>query len=360
MEKSPLEFSKEYWIAKQFGNIPELIINYLKSVIDNNNGHISKYFNRAFTRWMFNVIRNGKNPFKEPIKAKELIIEQDLDYFFTTKEIRRPELNWDWLDKKLESIFNDSSSVVRSINVRMDESSNFVFFDIAGTTFKISSRQYDLALGKFKTFQENKSVDMFNEYLAILVTRYITLGTTNNHCSVPPHVIEFCNIRTELFGSPLNTFADQYCSPMYDIERFFGSIGSFFDFNICSGTYLLNPPYDELIINTSVKKIFSVLETSKEITVIIVLPIWDIETQIIMERRSPNVEFPIISTIKENKYTRSHRVLNCNIHKFYNYYVDEFLPITDTHLFVLSNTNYNLTAYEIAKEWEKKLTPRKY
>lgn len=357
MEKFSLEFSKEYWIAKQFATIPESIIDYLKSIIENHNAHISKYFNRAFTRWMFNVIRNGKNPFKESIKANELIIEQDLEYFFRTKEIPRPELNWNWLDKKLESIFTgfDGSIVVKSINVRMEEGSSFVFFDIEGTTFKISSRQYELALAKFRTFQEKKSDDMFNEYLAILIARYITIGTTNNHCSVPPHVISFCGIKTELFGSPLNTTADQYCSPMYDLERYFGSVGSFFDFDICSGTYLLNPPYDESIINASVKKIFDVLETSKEITVIVVLPIWDIETQIIMERKSPNVEFPIISIIKDSKYMKSHRILGCNTHKFYNYYVDEYLPVTDTHLFVLSNTNYNLTAFEIAKEWETKL-----
>lgn len=356
MQNNPFEFSKEYWITRHFNSIPGYVVNYLKAVLNDHSPHLSKYFKRAFTRWMFNVIKNGKNPFSTLITAKELIVEKDLDYFFTTKGIPRPNLDWSWLDQKLKHVLHgfDPSLIVKSINVRLEgsPSKNFVFFDIEESTFKISRRQYDLAASRF-----NGVSSMFNEYLAILVSRYICIGTTNNHCSVPPHVIKFSGIRTELFGSPLNTTTDQYCSPMYDLERHFGSLGSFFNFDICSGTYLLNPPYDESIINEAMQKIFTVLNTNKEITVIVVLPIWDIETQIIVDRKFKNTEFPIIATIKENKNTRSHCLLNCNVHKFYNYYIDDYLPLADTHLFVMSNTVYNLTAQEIAKVWESGLSP---
>jgi len=432
----PFEFSKEYWITRKFVSIPGHIINYMKNVTKSSDPHINRYFMRAFTRWMFNVIKNGKNPFCEIITSKDLIIEKDIDYFFSTRTLtgvdtdssstspKRPKLDWTWLDEKLKNIQRnfDPSMKVKQILIRVEvdeivemtgEQNNpqyprqIVFYDIEDATFKISKKQYKLALSRFrkhsvtrkKWSKEDLSCnassrerldtakphfglgvlpkenftnipEMLNEYLAILVSRYICIGTTNNHCSVPPFVIEYCGIRTELFGSPLNTSVEQYCSPMIDIEKHFGSLGSFFDFNMCSGTYLLNPPYDESIINESMEKIFNVLTSSKEITVIVVLPIWDIETQAIFDhipvsnkepsrkdsfKKSKNLEFPIIPVIKKNKYTRSHYLLGCHTHKFFNFYIDGYLPMADTHLFVLSNTVYNLTAQQIANVWQSGL-----
>lgn len=422
------EFSREYWITRQFVSIPGHIINYIKNATKSTDSHITKYFMRAFTRWMFNIIRNGKNPFCEIVTSRDLIIEKDLEYFFHTRDIftgrgskRLSVFDWTWLDQKLRNIqcSFDPTMKVKQINVRVevDEVSSddlggrggnttaldgrpkqFVFFDIEDTTFKISKRQYKLALSRFRGDTVAKSLhkdspsipttpEMFNEYLAILIARYICIGTTNNHCSVPPHVIDYCGIKTELFGSPLNTSVEQYCSPMIDIERHFGSLGSFFEFDMGSGTYLLNPPYDESIINEAMEKIFKVLATSKEVTVIVVLPIWDIETQIAFDqgnikgeggggrsggvssssspsstsstpsnptfkKSSKNVEFPIIPIIKGNKHTRSHYLLRCHTHKFFNFYIDGYLPMADTHLFVMSNTVYNLTAHQIARVWE--------
>ncbi len=387
-KSADFEFSKEYWITRQYTMIPGFIVSYIKSVTGSSNQHISKYFLRAFTRWMFNIIRKGKNPFHDIITADDLIIKEDLDYFFATRDVPRPVFDWTWLDQKLKYAICgfDPSRRVGSINVRVEAEifslkeisnvtfspqKNFVFYDIEDATFKISKKQYNLALCRFRgqeirgrrksSLETNDKIEdvpqMFNEYLAILIARYISMGTTNNHCSVPPHVINFCNIKTELFGSPLNTNTEQYCSPMLDIEKYFGSLGSFFSYDMCSGTYLLNPPYDESIINIAMEKIFQVLNTQKEITVIIVLPIWDIETQVLVERKCKNVEFPIIPVIKDNKYTRSHCLLSCFTHRFYNYYIDDYLPLADTHLFVMSNTVYNLTAQQIAKFWEIGLGP---
>ncbi|MDG7050482.1 MAG: hypothetical protein JRZ94_04690 [Nitrososphaerota archaeon] len=234
-----------------------------------------------------------------------------------------------------------------------------VQFDIENSIYRISRKQYELAQKRYKL------PIGFDEHLAILVARYIAIGTTNNHASVPPKVIEFCSVNTEMFGSPLNTSAEQYCSPMFDIEKEFGSIGSFFNIELTPDTYLCNPPYDEVIINQAMRKILSAFDRNVEMTVIIVLPAWDIETQLLINQTETlaggtktvkpvkYVEFPIISEIKRSRFLRSNVLLNYEDHRFYNFYTDEHVALTDTHLFVMSNTMYNLTAMEIADFWRR-------
>ena len=42
----------------------------------------------------------------------------------------------------------------------------------------------------------------------------------------------------------------------YDVEKYFGSKGSFFNLEPISGTYSFNPPYQADIINKGINKLF--------------------------------------------------------------------------------------------------------
>lgn len=73
-------------------------------------------------------------------------------------------------------------------------------------------------------------------------------------------------VECELFASPLNVCLNTYCSLFPDIDKFFGSKGSFFDpnFTIKEGSYEANPPFEEIIMKRVVFRIEQWLDASGE------------------------------------------------------------------------------------------------
>jgi hypothetical protein len=100
--------------------------------------------------------------------------------------------------------------------------------------------------------------DKFYELVFILYTRYKTLQSGNNQSSILPSLKlllkKYLNIKVELFGSAINT-SNKYCSLFYDIEKYFGSMGNFFNIDIIKGYYSINPPYEDNIINQMFAKL---------------------------------------------------------------------------------------------------------
>src|SRR5690606_15626157 len=150
------------------------------------------------------------------------------------------------------------------------------------------------------------------------------------------------------------TCCSQYCSPFLDIEQHFGSLGSFFKFEMGTGVYLMNPPYDEEIIDSAVRHLITALRSSCEITAVVVLPVWDGHTQKQQKGQAMTTkDFKALTTLQKSGFVRSSCVLGFNTHKFFDYYLDTYIKITDTHLFVVSNTNCRLVADSISNEWHK-------
>jgi hypothetical protein len=99
----------------------------------------------------------------------------------------------------------------------------------------------------------------------IVYKRYKAFSSGNNQASILPHfklkLKELLNIKTELFGSPLNTSNMRFGSFFYDIDKYFGSLGNFFDIDTTKGYYELNPVFDICLID----KVFNKLVDSLEI-----------------------------------------------------------------------------------------------
>ena len=68
----------------------------------------------------------------------------------------------------------------------------------------------------------------------------------------------------ELFSSVLNTNLNYFCSVFYDIEWVFGSLNNYFDNNIISGYYEINPPFNKKICDESLIKTFNELKVSEK------------------------------------------------------------------------------------------------
>jgi len=83
-----------------------------------------------------------------------------------------------------------------------------------------------------------------------IVYRYELFGDALTNCQarVQPHVFlkmnEDFGVTHECFTSPLSRICSSYNSIFPDTDRYFGSLGSFFDFMPTEGSFFVNPPFD--------------------------------------------------------------------------------------------------------------------
>ncbi|XP_038111047.1 mRNA (2'-O-methyladenosine-N(6)-)-methyltransferase [Culex quinquefasciatus] len=79
----------------------------------------------------------------------------------------------------------------------------------------------------------------------------------------------------ECFASPLNCYFRQYCSAFGDADSYFGSRGSFLEFRPVSGSFQVNPPYCEELIDATLQHIDRLLTDSTEpLSFIVFLQEW--------------------------------------------------------------------------------------
>lgn len=99
----------------------------------------------------------------------------------------------------------------------------------------------------------------FHRALYMLLYRYHTLQGGGTQASIMPDLKRYLkqslNVRVELFGSAINTSNIRYGSIFDDVEETFGSLGSFFNMNIRSGYYELNPPFDVTTVRNMFEKL---------------------------------------------------------------------------------------------------------
>ena len=207
---------------------------------------------------------------------------------------------------------------------------------------------------------KNKYNDINNidDILWIIIYRYQLLSSNNNQLAVLPHILnkmtsEF-NLSVECFASAINGTLSHYCSLYYDVEKYFGSIGSFFQMIPIRGTYSFNPPYQFDIISNGINHIINIMNNSNilnELCFIITIPIWDIEGKKYMKsQQSENnndkinyEDFNIMTTIKQSIYFRGLRMVSKNDFTYFNhnFHLYKNKTIQNTYVIIMSNYNCN-------------------
>lgn len=198
--------------------------------------------------------------------------------------------------------------------------------------------------------------DELDKYIFILLLRYQLLGSNNHQLGILPKIIEKIksdfNTEIECFASAINSETEYFCSIYYDIEKFFGSIGSFFNIKIDKGIFTFNPPYQKDIIEKSINQILYFMEESKEkIGFIITIPIWDNYGKIKMkemnmENNNNNInygDFKIMNKIRESKFFYGLRMISKNDFTYldHNFYLFKNTTIQNTYVIVLANFKNN-------------------
>nr|QBK92298.1 MAG: phosphorylated CTD interacting factor 1 WW domain protein [Pithovirus LCPAC304] len=293
------------------------LTRYLCTFLEIRSKDAYRIVRKSFGSWYFDGIRNGKIVDFLPIT--DIVRERDLKYLFKK------------LDKTYEP-YKPFHFVFRihthrgyrpTIKKYLSEKDQKVTFETEDYKYTISILQY----GRLRDLYRGPP-GYLNECIMIMQLRYGFIGTKNNHLSVPPSLIRPTTI--ELFGSPLNTCCDRYCSP-FSIDKRFGSMGSFFDYTFQSGTYLANPPFIEDVMTEMSQKLVTALDTVTNVTIYVILPMWDEEAV------ARGLTYDAWNLLKDSDYLKDHHILGQFAYPFYDYYDNKYIPVSDVHLILLSN-----------------------
>uniref|UniRef100_A0A182IIZ6 Uncharacterized protein n=1 Tax=Anopheles atroparvus TaxID=41427 RepID=A0A182IIZ6_ANOAO len=180
---------------------------------------------------------------------------------------------------------------------------------------------------------DDKKFDFFIGRAYCMLKRYFTfLGNNANpnqqepeltQAALPAVVFECLHVHFsvtfECFASPLNCYFRQYCSAFGDTDSFFGSRGSFLEFKPVSGSFQVNPPYCEELIDASLQHIDRLLTDSTEpLSFIVFLQEW----------KDPPLK--CLSKIEDSPYKRKQVVVMGMEHE-YRHGLQHCIPKTEAN-----------------------------
>lgn len=312
-----------------FSYISRYLINYLSITPK----EAYRILRKAFGSWYFDGIRNGKIVNFFPIT--DIVRERDLKYLFTKLDKEYEPYKPFTFEFRIRKKYRPGLKIQKINN----EEEQKIMFQLEDYKYSISLLQYgrlrDLYCGPPGYLDRN---------IMVLLLRYGFIGTKNNHLSVPPSLISANMI--ELFGSPLNTCSLNYCSPL-NIDKIFGSKGSFFSYPLRSGcVYIANPPFIEDIMIEMSEKFLIALENVKNLTIYTVIPVWDEEAV------ARGMTYVAWDKLKISPHLKDHKILDQFSYPFLDYYDNKYIPVVDVHIAVHSNnSDFVSDLDDIADKW---------
>ena len=393
-----------YFKAKVFQLCVEYITSTAINSVDNNNmnnksmerklTHIESSLYDLFSRWIYIAIECSSFDFDLclPNSNSEFIQQSDIQYLVDsllttnsnaiTTAISRissfpMQSYYNLLLTAQDKIFNYIAN--RSDSKDRDQEVVFDNYDISPTQYQ-----------RLKSLYKGNN---FHLDLSKLYARYEYIGGNSVHLSVPPCVIHALSLRAamgdihalvqgtlvlkqspsptltavrgdtydkhdnytvvELFGTPLNTCSNSYCSPFPDEIGLFSSQGSFFNFHMytASTVYLANPPFDDCICTKMTMKILHDIEyyDTLNICYIVILPVWDSVQQQLHNLPDYNMSFTAYNLLLNSPYFKLEMYLPKYEYPFYDYKNDRYVYVSHTHIIQLGNYSGDLSG--ILSEW---------
>lgn len=160
------------------------------------------------------------------------------------------------------------------------------------------------------------------------------------------------HVDVELFGSVINTTLKYYCSMFYDVEKYFGSIGNFFNCTLKRGVFEMNPPFITWVMESSFEQIRKALDNSDDLTVFITIPVWEINDRVILNKhcntnKKTDYPNPKLDTLKGTKYAIMDRLYCQNAYSYTDYVKSKTnIHFDQTNVLVVSN-KYKKNEFEL-------------
>lgn len=289
--------------------ILNLKINYDNKIIINLNNKVKKYLKSSYNKYL-KLISDTKNLNKN---IKILLIKNKDDIIFT--------------------LYSESNSKLLSFNTNID--------------------LYNRLYNKFIHTNLKSKLDP-NIFIFSLLYRYSYIDSGNQQLAIDKtikYLFAKIGVDFELYGSAINVISNYYCSLFYDIEKYFGSQGNFFDIELKQGIYWCNPPYDDSIMTNTAIKLIKILEIYKNIAFIITIPIWDKKTQYhkleyvtknynINTHSNDHKDYKIYSLLKP--YIKAEILIPKKRIPYFNYRLNRYIYAVDTYMLIVYNNIDNL------------------
>lgn len=215
-------------------------------------------------RYLFNKIIT-KTDEEDPIfiETRSSLAEEQLKRDFVyNKSFRDPQKFIDQLEKK----FSLAANVMAGEVLRPDRQ-----VSLSGDKIMYGSWKYDDISSLAK--KNPKSI----KYALALNIRYNYLKLTNHGLARVYKDMAKPSEGCEAFASAFNHYFDMFCSAFPDLEKPFGSMGSFFNKREwpLSKVYM-NPPFDESLMTHAMEQVIMYCEESKkEVEFFCTFPKWD-------------------------------------------------------------------------------------
>ncbi len=262
---------------------------------------------------------------------------------------------------KTETTYDRNNKNILFYNFHISNNNNKICNKLTNiiNNIMIPVEQYNEMKNRYKYPMDNEVDDSDNymdKIIWIILFRYQLLSSNNNQLAVIPKVynkmiIDF-DLSVECFASAINTSLDYFCSIYYDVEKYFGSLGNFFNIIPKRGVYSFNPPYQFDVISNGILKIINHMESTQEkLAFIITIPIWDNEgKQIMLDNNMENNnniikydDFEIMGVIKSSKFFKGLRMISKDNFTYmdHNFYLFKNKTIQNTYVIVMSNYENN-------------------
>jgi len=392
-----LDLILELYRGKLFCHVIKEFINDANKIFGTKIFSIKKSFPRTLTNllssWMFNLYASENfnpnidpflpNNFNETDTIKATL--KDLVKYDTSLE--KPEELIESLLLKLKKLFSDQLillsnykksnyyndnknkyNITKKEFIQERDNNKFSFFKYQiHIKFDIKDKRLNnildnllIPMDEYMKLKKNYigKESMFNELIWTILYRYQLLGSNNHQLGVKSDIMSKLNsdfnLNFECFASAINCTFPHFCSIYYDVEKYFGSFGSFYNLTPLKGTFGLNPPYQKEIIEMALNKALFSLETAKssnlDLTFIITIPIWDEEGKKIMkdtfnnELPQQNIDygdFEIINKIKKSEFHKITRMIAKENFTYidHNFKLFKNKTIQNTYVIILSTKN---------------------
>jgi len=153
-------------------------------------------------------------------------------------------------------------------------------------------------------------------------------------------------IDVELFSSLINTTLKYFCSLFHDLEKYFGSVGNFFNFEPVKGFYEIGAPYEETIIIKTLDRIMHFLKNYPNFSALIFTPVWRIKDRELLNKYctkkykigTPNDFDVAVDTLKNSEYVLVDRLYCAGDYNYYCYNkMNSQLSLLPNNVIIVSN-----------------------
>jgi hypothetical protein len=183
-----------------------------------------------------------------------------------------------------------------------------------------------------------------DDLIACIMIRYATIQSMGNQMGIPisaKQQFSKCGVNFEGFSSSLNHYYKYYCSMFYDLEKYFGSLGSFMNITYKRGIYMHNPPYEKKLLYNMVKIISESLESSDEkMAFYFGAPIWEYYP-----------EYTLPDIVHNSKFFKKEIFLADQQFPWYDFIKESYATIPKSVRYIMANYYINIKCLKDSTEY---------